>query len=232
MRRVVTGEQVAQTYNPDPFARPVFRAPVYQTPAGLILARLAGPATRSGWPGSPSAKRLSPPALALLALMWLNLGWIGVAAMLGWAVVVLVIWWHYWPVAFAQWVSGPARGNLAGLGLPPQVGRGDDHRRPGPVLPGPDHPARARQGHRHPVRRPGPRPPRLRPVPRPTSPRKLTTWPTGTGRCCAGSALASPGRWCWSSSAATPWPPSSPPSRSPLFRTSRPCRSREDGLPG
>ena len=37
MRRVVTGEQVAQIYNPDPFARPVFRAPVYQTPAGLIL---------------------------------------------------------------------------------------------------------------------------------------------------------------------------------------------------
>ena len=37
MRRVVTGEQVAQIYNPDPFARPVFRAPVYRTPAGLIL---------------------------------------------------------------------------------------------------------------------------------------------------------------------------------------------------
>ena len=37
MRRVVTGEQVAQIYNPDPFARPVFRAPVYQTPVGLIL---------------------------------------------------------------------------------------------------------------------------------------------------------------------------------------------------
>jgi hypothetical protein len=37
MRRVITGEQVAQIYNPDPFARPVFRAPVYQTPAGIIL---------------------------------------------------------------------------------------------------------------------------------------------------------------------------------------------------
>ena len=47
----------------------------------------------------------------MLAFMRLNLGWIGVAALLGWAVVVLVIWWHYWPVAFAQWGSGPARGN-------------------------------------------------------------------------------------------------------------------------
>jgi len=44
MRRVVTGEQVAQIYNPDPFARPVFRAPVYQTPAGFCSS--------PGWPGS------------------------------------------------------------------------------------------------------------------------------------------------------------------------------------
>ena len=48
MRSVITGEQVAQIYNPDPFARPVFRAPVYQTPAGTHPARLAGPAHRSG----------------------------------------------------------------------------------------------------------------------------------------------------------------------------------------
>jgi hypothetical protein len=42
MRKVVTGEQLAQIYNPDPFARPVFRAPVYRTPAGIIaLAQLA-----------------------------------------------------------------------------------------------------------------------------------------------------------------------------------------------
>ena len=51
MRKVITGEQVAQIYNRDPFARPVWRAPVYQTPAGIILvvqsvpaAGLAGPA--------------------------------------------------------------------------------------------------------------------------------------------------------------------------------------------
>ena len=80
MRRVVTGEQVAQIYNPDPFARPVFRAPVYQTPAGLILlawlarlmiwlARLTfrHPAAAAGrwrcWPscGSPSAGSAWPP---------------------------------------------------------------------------------------------------------------------------------------------------------------------------
>ena len=60
MRRVVTGEQVAQIYNPDPFARPVFRAPVYQTPAGLILLAWLIPVPVSGWPGSPSATRPRP----------------------------------------------------------------------------------------------------------------------------------------------------------------------------
>ena len=224
MRRVVTGEQVAQIYNPDPFARPVFRAPVYQTPAGLILLawlarfliRLARLAFRH-----PAVTA----ALALLAFMWLNLGWIGVTAMTGWAVLVLVIWWHYWPVVLRPVGERPGPGQLAGLGLPAQVGRGDDHRRPGPVLPGPDHPARAREGHRHPVRRPGPGPARLRPVRGRLRQEGRQPGPRVSGACCAGSAPPGPGRWCWSSSAATPWPPSSPPSPSPTARTSRPCRS-------
>ena len=38
MRRVVTGEELAQLYNPDPFAMPRWRAPVYRTPFGIILA--------------------------------------------------------------------------------------------------------------------------------------------------------------------------------------------------
>ena len=59
MRRVVTGEELAQLYNPDPFAMPRWRAPVYRTPFGIILARQARqaagldhPAGRSGirWP--------------------------------------------------------------------------------------------------------------------------------------------------------------------------------------
>ena len=46
MRKVITGEQMAQLYNRDPFALPAWRAPIYQTPAGFILlvqlARLLG----------------------------------------------------------------------------------------------------------------------------------------------------------------------------------------------
>jgi hypothetical protein len=69
MRKVITGEQVAQIYNRDPFARPIWRAPVYQTPAGIILAvhlyRLLA------WLVRLIARHpLAATLLALLALTW------------------------------------------------------------------------------------------------------------------------------------------------------------------
>ena len=58
MRKVVTGEQVAQLSNPDPFAMPVWRAPVYRTPLGIILARQARqPALLADPPGCPLSAR-------------------------------------------------------------------------------------------------------------------------------------------------------------------------------
>ena len=56
MRKVITGEQVAQLSNRDPFALPVWRAPVYRTPAGIVLlvqldphhADRAAPGARAG----------------------------------------------------------------------------------------------------------------------------------------------------------------------------------------
>jgi S-DNA-T family DNA segregation ATPase FtsK/SpoIIIE len=108
MRRVVTGEQVAQIYNPDPFARPIWRAPVYQTPAGLILAawlvkliiRLARLIFRHPVPAV---------VLAVLGFMWVSLGWPGPAALLACATAILVTWRCYWPSGFTRWVSTPAR---------------------------------------------------------------------------------------------------------------------------
>src|SRR5262249_56521484 len=38
MRKVVTGSQVAQLRNPDPFAVPAWRSPVYRTPFLLVAA--------------------------------------------------------------------------------------------------------------------------------------------------------------------------------------------------
>ena len=59
MRRIVTGEQVARLSNPDPFALPVWRAPVYRTPAGIVilvqLARLLGRLVRLAG-GTPSPR--------------------------------------------------------------------------------------------------------------------------------------------------------------------------------
>ena len=36
MRKVITGDQVAQIYNRDPLAFPIWRAPVYRTPGWII----------------------------------------------------------------------------------------------------------------------------------------------------------------------------------------------------
>ena len=108
MRKVVTGEQVAQIYNRDPFARPIWRAPVYQTPAGIILVvhlyRLLA------WLVRMIARHpLAASVLALLALTWLNLGWVGITGLATWVVVVLAAWRWFWPSSFTRWVTGPAR---------------------------------------------------------------------------------------------------------------------------
>jgi hypothetical protein len=166
MRKVITGEQVAQIYNPDPFARPIWRAPVYQTPAGLILlawlvkliARLLRVVFRH-----PVAAGV----LALLAFLWVSIGWPGMTAIIGCAVLVLVIWRCCWPSTFSRWGRHSTPVRVAGLGLPAPLARGNEHRRPSPLLPGPDHRAGPGPGHRDPVRRPGTRPAGLRPVPRP-----------------------------------------------------------------
>ena len=109
MRKVITGEQVAQLHNRDPFALPAWRAPIYQTPAGIIL--LVQLARLLGWLARLIARHPAAAAvLAVLALIWLNLGWPGLAALLACAVVLLVTWRWFWPDSFARWVGSPARG--------------------------------------------------------------------------------------------------------------------------
>ena len=76
MRKVITGEQVAQLYNRDPFALPIWRAPIYQTPAGFIL--LVQLARLLGWLVRLIARHpLAAAVAAVLALAWLNVGWLG-----------------------------------------------------------------------------------------------------------------------------------------------------------
>src|SRR6516165_9339851 len=109
MRKVVTGEQLAQVYNPDPFARPVWRAPVYQTPAAIIalvqLVRLLA------WLVRLAARHPVATALvALLVFIWVNTGWAGLVALVLAVGALLAVWRYCWPLSFARWVATPARG--------------------------------------------------------------------------------------------------------------------------
>ena len=109
MRKVVTGEQVAQLYNRDPFALPVWRAPVYQTPFGIIL--LVKLARLLAWLVRLAVRHPAVSGvLAVLALTWINTGWVGLAALAASVLVMLASWRFFWPSSFTRWVGAPARG--------------------------------------------------------------------------------------------------------------------------
>jgi DNA segregation ATPase FtsK/SpoIIIE, S-DNA-T family len=109
MRRVVTGEELAQLYNPDPFAMPRWRAPVYRTPFGIIL--VAKFARLLGWLIRMIARHpLAATILILAAVTWVKLGWVTLAALAAAAVVMLIAWRWCWPVSFSRWVGRPVRG--------------------------------------------------------------------------------------------------------------------------
>jgi len=108
MRKVVTGDQVAQIYNRDPLAFPIWRAPVYRTPGWIIaiaqLCRFIGWLVRLVF-----RHPVLFLTLAVLSWMWAETGWLGVTLLLVWAVVVMAAWRVLWPVGFARWVARPAR---------------------------------------------------------------------------------------------------------------------------
>ena len=113
MRKVMTGEQVAQLSNRDPFALPVWRAPVYRTPAGIVLVvqlfRLLV------WLVRLIARHpVAATVVAVLVLIWVNVGWVGLVVVFAWAGVVLAAWRFFWPSSFTRWVSDPARGRWRG----------------------------------------------------------------------------------------------------------------------
>jgi DNA segregation ATPase FtsK/SpoIIIE, S-DNA-T family len=113
MRKVITGEQVAQLYNRDPFALPIWRAPIYETPAAIIaivqLVRLLA------WLVRLIARHpVAATVAAVLILAWLNIGWLGLVLLFAWAVVVLTTWRYFWPSSFTRWIAGPARGKWRG----------------------------------------------------------------------------------------------------------------------
>jgi S-DNA-T family DNA segregation ATPase FtsK/SpoIIIE len=109
MRKVVTGDQLAQLRNHDPFAVPVWRAPVYRTPLWCVVfvqaARLLGRLIRFLF-------RHPVMVLAVIVgvLLWRVLGWTGLATLAASTVLVLVVWWWRFPASFTRLVGIPARG--------------------------------------------------------------------------------------------------------------------------
>jgi DNA segregation ATPase FtsK/SpoIIIE, S-DNA-T family len=108
MRGRVTGEQYAQIDNPDPFASPVWRSPVYRTPEFVIwIVQLLRLLWRVLWfvirhPG------LDMTAGAVL-LLWANTGWQGLATCAGIVLTILITFRLASPRWFVRLVSAPAR---------------------------------------------------------------------------------------------------------------------------
>jgi len=105
--RNVTGEQIAQVDNPDPFASPVWRSPVYRTPEGVIwLVQLLRLLWRVTW--FLITHPLLDAAAGLVTLAWLKLRWPGVVGLAVLAVAALVGLRVLRPAWFTRFVTSPS----------------------------------------------------------------------------------------------------------------------------
>jgi S-DNA-T family DNA segregation ATPase FtsK/SpoIIIE len=104
-----SGEQIAQVTNPDPFAIPVWRSPVYRTSLLVIVcvqaARLAGKLVR--------LVRHHPVLTLTTALvwwLWRRFGWPAPVFLATVLVTTAGVWWWLWPASFTRLVLRPAHG--------------------------------------------------------------------------------------------------------------------------
>src|ERR1700678_4086952 len=103
MRGKVSGEQIAQIDNPDPFAPAVWRSPVHRTPEPLIwLVQLVRLLWRVVW--FVIRHPLLDLAAGLVLLVWLNLGWPGLVGLAASAVAALIALRMLWPDRFTRFI--------------------------------------------------------------------------------------------------------------------------------
>jgi DNA segregation ATPase FtsK/SpoIIIE, S-DNA-T family len=109
MRRVVTGDDIAQVRNPDPFAVPAWRSPVYRTPLWIVaivhFVRMIVWLVRFGF-------RHPVLVLAVIVgvLMWRVTGWLDLVVLAVSITAVLVVWRWRFPSSFSRFIATPARG--------------------------------------------------------------------------------------------------------------------------
>src|SRR5215831_13174690 len=108
MRRIVTGEEIAQLRNPDPFALPAWQSPVYRTP--LAIVAIVHFVRMIVWLVRLLARH---PVLVLVTvigvLMWRAIGWPGLAVLAVSVAAVLVGWRWRLPASFSRFIAAPAR---------------------------------------------------------------------------------------------------------------------------
>ncbi len=107
-RNWVTGEQLAQVDNRDPFAAPVWRSPVYRTPEPVIMVvQLIRLIWRVLW--FALTHPLLDAVATLVVVTWMGLGWPGVAGMALATVAGLAGLRVIHPEWFARFVAVPVR---------------------------------------------------------------------------------------------------------------------------
>jgi S-DNA-T family DNA segregation ATPase FtsK/SpoIIIE len=104
-----SGQQLAQIDNPDPFAPPVWRSPVYHTPGWVItivqLIRAIVALVRF-----LARHPVLDLEAAVLVLAWRLAGWPGPVTLTTTATVLLACWRVRWPGSFSRFIGSPARG--------------------------------------------------------------------------------------------------------------------------
>jgi len=104
-----SGQQLAQLDNPDPFAPPAWRSPVYHTPYWvIIIAQLC----RALFTLAKFLARhpVLDLAAAVLILAWRLGGWPGPVILTSTVTVILIGWRFRWPASFTRVIGSPARG--------------------------------------------------------------------------------------------------------------------------
>jgi DNA segregation ATPase FtsK/SpoIIIE, S-DNA-T family len=104
-----SGQQLAQLDNPDPFAPPAWRSPVYHTPAWvitivqLVRALIAIIKFLARHP-------VLDLVLAVELLAWSMAGWPAPVVLTSTVTALLIVWRIRWPTSFSRFIGKPVRG--------------------------------------------------------------------------------------------------------------------------
>jgi hypothetical protein len=117
-----SGQQLAQVDNPDPFAPPVWRSPVYHTP-GWVITIVQFVRVIVALIKFMARHPLLDLEVAVLPLAWRLAGWSGPVILTSAVIAILIGWRVRWPATFSRFITSPLRGRwragiISGTGWP------------------------------------------------------------------------------------------------------------------